>query len=195
MLIPSRLTGFSYFLRTVGFDLHMSFIGMRIDLEGFVPTMFRELIDRLSSTGFVFKKLSDLGNIGEVLRFVEETSKDEPLGSGLETAETSIRESDLHASYAAEKKGEIVAVTLVKRLGSRSAYFIYTGTKRSYRGVGLAKAVKIHSLSELKRSGVKKAYTSNSGVNIPIIRVNTALGFKVVREHLAYVLKTGLKDH
>ncbi|MEM1610895.1 MAG: hypothetical protein QXQ57_04525 [Sulfolobales archaeon] len=100
----------------------------------------------------------------------------------------------MHASYTAEKKSEIAAVALVKRLGSKSAYFIYTGTKRFYRDMGLAKAVKIHSLSELKRSGIKKAYTSNSGANIPIIRVNTALGFKVVREDLAYTLTTNLKD-
>ncbi|MEM1610896.1 MAG: hypothetical protein QXQ57_04530 [Sulfolobales archaeon] len=60
MVVPSKPVGFSYFLRIMGFDLHRGFVRMRIDLEGFMPVVFRELIDRLSSLGFVSKNYQPL---------------------------------------------------------------------------------------------------------------------------------------
>jgi GNAT superfamily N-acetyltransferase len=54
----------------------------------------------------------------------------------------------------------------------------FTGVLRSHRGRGLAKLVKAVSLRRCAEAGVKTAFTSNDGVNAPMLAVNAWLGYQ-----------------
>jgi GNAT superfamily N-acetyltransferase len=55
-----------------------------------------------------------------------------------------------------------------------------TGTRREFRGRGLAKAVKSAALRRARDAGLTDAYTSNDEVNAPMLAVNEWLGYRPV---------------
>lgn len=82
---------------------------------------------------------------------------------------------DRDASAAAiTADGEVVSFSLVARDGDR-VWSDMTGTLPAYRGRGLARTVKIVAL---RRSGARVAYTSNDETNLPMLAVNTRLGYR-----------------
>ncbi|MBV1851665.1 GNAT family N-acetyltransferase [Catellatospora tritici] len=54
----------------------------------------------------------------------------------------------------------------------------YTGVLREFRGRGLAKLAKTDSLHRAAAAGYTAAYTSNDGVNAPMLAVNAWLGYQ-----------------
>ncbi|MDI1462023.1 GNAT family N-acetyltransferase [Catellatospora sp. KI3] len=54
----------------------------------------------------------------------------------------------------------------------------YTGVLRQFRGRGLAKLAKADSLHRAAAAGFTAAYTSNDGVNAPMLAVNAWLGYR-----------------
>jgi GNAT superfamily N-acetyltransferase len=55
-----------------------------------------------------------------------------------------------------------------------------TGTRREFRGRGLAKVVKSVALRRARDAGLTEAYTSNDEVNAPMLAVNDWLGYRPV---------------
>lgn len=188
IVIPSASAILTDFLEKK-FRLISSFVRMRVYLEEFKFEVFKDHVSRLRSQGFIFNPLLELKDIDSVIRLVQETMVDEPTGLFKFSVDQVVGDADLNASYVALREGYVVAVTLVSKV-NRSAYYTYTGVKRPYRGLGIAKALKALSLNMLKEEGIKKAYTSNNKINIPIMRVNTSLGFKIVREYLAFLYES-----
>ncbi|MDR7538498.1 MAG: GNAT family N-acetyltransferase [Armatimonadota bacterium] len=52
-----------------------------------------------------------------------------------------------------------------------------TGTRRAYRGRGLALALKLRTVEYARRGGYREIRTWNDSLNAPMLHINTALGF------------------
>ncbi len=52
-----------------------------------------------------------------------------------------------------------------------------TATRREYRGRGLARAIKLRTIEYAKAHGYREIRTWNDSLNMPMLRINSALGF------------------
>lgn len=52
-----------------------------------------------------------------------------------------------------------------------------TGTRRAYRGRGLALALKLRTVDYARRHGIREIRTWNDSLNAPMLHINVALGF------------------
>ncbi|GIJ28642.1 GNAT family N-acetyltransferase [Micromonospora qiuiae] len=86
---------------------------------------------------------------------------------------------DRAASTGAEVDGELVAISLVKRDGTRM-WSDYTATVPAFRGRGLAGLVKLAALHRAAARGVTVAYTGNDAANAPMLAINNRLGYRQV---------------
>ncbi len=66
-----------------------------------------------------------------------------------------------------------------------------TGVLPSYRGQGIAKALKVYSALRAKELGFSMIYTGNDTRNAPMLAINTALGF--VRKSGGWTMKCSLE--
>ncbi|MCX5202194.1 GNAT family N-acetyltransferase [Streptomyces sp. NBC_00237] len=66
-----------------------------------------------------------------------------------------------------------------------------TGVRRDFRGLGLAKAVKVHSLRKARAAGFRLAITSNDDANGPMRAVNTWFGYEHGTTEVEYVRSLG----
>jgi len=190
IVVPSALAGvLDRYLCSRGFALRNRFYRMSMMLDEFDIGVALELRSRLEGLGYTF---TDVGSVHpeDLLKLVSETLRDEPTGvqrpeeeaARLLSSEWTLRNASVVALYA----GKPVAATFVQGFASKVAYFAYTCVDRDHRRRGLAKAVKALALAELKRLGYVKVSSNNNAANEPMVRVNRALGFKVVREQLGY---------
>ena len=62
-----------------------------------------------------------------------------------------------------------------------------TGTRRAYRGRGLAKLVKNDSLHRARAAGYTDAYTGNDADNAPMLAVNTWFGYEICATEVRHV--------
>lgn len=86
---------------------------------------------------------------------------------------------DDDASLAALVDGELVAMTMIRidRESGRAKNNL-AGTRRDYRGRGIATALKSHSLARAAELGVTIVLTDNEERNAPMLAVNTKLGYR-----------------
>jgi RimJ/RimL family protein N-acetyltransferase len=59
-------------------------------------------------------------------------------------------------------------------------YTAYTGTRRSARGRGIARALKYQSLAQAIEVGYTRVRTSNDAENPPILHINAEMGYRLV---------------
>ncbi len=86
---------------------------------------------------------------------------------------------DQHASLAAFVGDELAAVTMLRiDEPSGRAQNNLTGTRRAFRGRGLARLLKSRSLHLAGRRGATIAITDNDETNAPMLAVNTTLGYR-----------------
>ncbi|MEL7974283.1 acetyltransferase [Isoptericola sp. F-RaC21] len=90
-------------------------------------------------------------------------------------------------AFGAVVGADLVAMTVVDVDGDR-AETDFTVVSRSWRGRGLAAAVKALSLGTLAAAGVRRFRTGGSSENRAIIAVNEALGYVRDEEWLTLVL-------
>jgi GNAT superfamily N-acetyltransferase len=87
--------------------------------------------------------------------------------------------ADDDASLAAYVDGELAAVTMLRiDRPSHRAQNNLTGTRRAYRGRGLARLLKTHSLHRAARAGATIAFTDNDETNAAMLAVNRGLGYR-----------------
>ncbi|HEV2010591.1 MAG TPA: hypothetical protein VGS17_06135 [Candidatus Limnocylindria bacterium] len=67
----------------------------------------------------------------------------------------------------------------------------YTGTARSVRGRGLARALKCQTVAQAIALGVKHLRTNHDGENTPILHLNEAMGYHRIRGHIELLKKVG----
>ncbi|WP_037670375.1 GNAT family N-acetyltransferase [Streptomyces griseus] len=116
-----------------------------------------------------------------------ETVADEPSDVGAEFTdyEAWIEETwrrpllDLDLTTVAVAEGRPVAFTLAQTDGLTRYSTGMTGTARAFRGRGLAKLTKTHSLHRARARGYTDAYTGNDTGNGPMLAVNTWLGYEI----------------
>jgi GNAT superfamily N-acetyltransferase len=87
--------------------------------------------------------------------------------------------ADDEASLAAYVDGDLAALTMLRvDRPSRRAQNNLTGTRRAYRGRGLARLLKTHSLHRAARAGAIIAFTVNDESNAAMLAVNRELGYR-----------------
>jgi GNAT superfamily N-acetyltransferase len=92
---------------------------------------------------------------------------------------------DLDASTVAYDGDRIVAFTELRVVGDRAQHG-FTGTRRDYRGRGLATVVKSVALRAAAARGVTRVTTSNAEENASMRAVNAKLGFTPIGEHVIF---------
>lgn len=84
---------------------------------------------------------------------------------------------DRGASILALRDGRIVAETITAPHGPGIAYTNFTGTDRQERGKGLALALKLRAIAELKRQRARLSGTTNDQANAAMRGINERLGY------------------
>lgn len=94
---------------------------------------------------------------------------------------------DADLSTVAVVDGAVAAVVIVQTDGEGRYWSGGTGTRRAYRGRGLAKATKARSLHLARAVGLHTAYTSNDDGNLPMLAVNRWLGYEPCGTEWRYI--------
>ncbi|WP_344630416.1 GNAT family N-acetyltransferase [Streptomyces glaucosporus] len=85
---------------------------------------------------------------------------------------------DRALTSVAVAEGRVAAFTAAQTDGRGRYWSGMTGTRRAYRGRGLARAVKLHSLVRARAAGCTEAFTGNDAANAPMLAVNARLGYR-----------------
>ncbi|MEU5715209.1 GNAT family N-acetyltransferase [Streptomyces sp. NPDC020403] len=83
--------------------------------------------------------------------------------------------------------GEVAAFSAARTDGSARYSSAMTGTRRAFRGRGLAKLAKNHSLHRARAAGYTDAYTGNDAGNGPMLAVNAWFGYTVRATEVRHV--------
>ncbi|WP_225838307.1 GNAT family N-acetyltransferase [Streptomyces sp. NK08204] len=94
-------------------------------------------------------------------------------------------------TMAAVVDGRPVAFSVAYTDGHGHYATAMTGTARAYRGRGLAKLAKVHSLYRARAAGVTEAFTGNDTGNDPMIAINKWLGYETCATEVRYVRELG----
>ncbi|GHE01875.1 GNAT family N-acetyltransferase [Streptomyces alanosinicus] len=98
---------------------------------------------------------------------------------------------DLDLTVAACVEGRPVAFSVAYSDGGTRYSTAMTGTAQAFRGRGLAKLAKIHSLYRARAAGVTEAFTGNDGGNAPMIAINKWLGYEICATEVRHVRELG----
>jgi GNAT superfamily N-acetyltransferase len=94
---------------------------------------------------------------------------------------------DQDASLVAFVGDELAALTMIRiDEPSGRAQNNVTGTRRAFRGRGLARLLKTHSLHLAAQRGTTIAITGNDETNAPMLAVNTRLGYRPFSRRLEW---------
>jgi GNAT superfamily N-acetyltransferase len=91
-------------------------------------------------------------------------------------------------SFVALVDGEAAALSLLTAdPESGRAMSWMTGTRRAYRGRGLALAVKLASIQWAAANGITRMLTLNDATNAPMLAVNRRLGYESIGRRLEWL--------
>lgn len=94
--------------------------------------------------------------------------------------------TDAESTVLAFDGEQAVALAWMDRVADR-AWSSLTGTRREYRGRGLARLVKIAALGRARERGAVAAFTNNDATNAPMLAVNSRLGYRPYTEQYTFV--------
>ncbi|MBZ9713326.1 GNAT family N-acetyltransferase [Deinococcus multiflagellatus] len=176
------------FFQAAGFRNAWQSWGAHLDLTAFDPAPFEPLQERLFLAGYEPERLSStapesdwaavfaLHELGLRDRPRNPTTTPDPL-SPERLRETIVREE---AAFVTRLGGEIVALTRLSLRGPE-VDSEDTVTHPAHRGRGVATALKAHALGWAKAEGHTHAGTGGTVLNLPMLRVNTRMGYRVER--------------
>ncbi|MGW7660858.1 GNAT family N-acetyltransferase [Streptomyces sp. NPDC054756] len=98
---------------------------------------------------------------------------------------------DLGLSSVAVADGRPVAFSLAHTDGTARYATAMTGTARAFRGRGLARLVKSHSLHRARAAGYEEALTGNDSDNAPMLAVNRRFGYEIRATEVRHVRELG----
>ncbi|MFG3260128.1 GNAT family N-acetyltransferase [Streptomyces sp. NPDC048172] len=78
--------------------------------------------------------------------------------------------------------GEVAAFSVAQTDGRERYWSGMTGTRRPFRGRGLARLAKLDSLRRARAAGIRHAFTGNDATNAPMLAVNRRFGYTAVGE-------------
>ncbi|MDX3850580.1 GNAT family N-acetyltransferase [Streptomyces sp. AK02-01A] len=87
--------------------------------------------------------------------------------------------------------GRIASFTAAHTDGDTRYASGMTGTLRAFRGRGLAKLAKIHSLRRARAAGYTDAFTSNDADNGPMLAINRWFGYEICATEVRHVRALG----
>ncbi|MGW1375846.1 GNAT family N-acetyltransferase [Streptomyces sp. NPDC002446] len=87
--------------------------------------------------------------------------------------------------------GEIASFSLAATDGLGRHASAMTGTRRAFRGRGLARLAKTASLRRARDHGCTEAFTGNDAANTPMLAINQRLGYRPYTEEWRYVRQLG----
>lgn len=185
---------FKHFAQKHGFEEKRHSIGMHLDLTRWDDSVYDELISRLLSQGMEFTSMQALGNTEEAQRKlyhlndcagldIPHTEK-EHIWDTFEDFQKSVCQQPWY-NPAGQKvvidhaTGEFVAMSAVSaEEGSSSAYNLFTGVERKYRGRSLGLAVKATALRFARdEMHAVEVYTHHNDENDPMIHIDRKLGY------------------
>jgi GNAT superfamily N-acetyltransferase len=83
--------------------------------------------------------------------------------------------------WVAREGDEMVGLSVIGFPPARGVpWTFFTGTSRTVRGRGVARALKHETLAQAIALGVERVRTNNDGENAPILHLNTELGYQMV---------------
>lgn len=85
--------------------------------------------------------------------------------------------------------GEVAAFTAARTDGATRYATAMTGTRRAFRGRGLAKLAKTDSLRRARAAGYTEAFTGNDAGNAPMLAVNRWFGYEICASETRYTRK------
>ncbi|MFI0981561.1 GNAT family N-acetyltransferase [Streptomyces sp. NPDC021093] len=90
-------------------------------------------------------------------------------------------------TLAVTDDGTVASFSLAHTDGETRYLSGMTGTRRDFRGLGLAKAAKHDSLVRARAAGYREAFTSNDDVNGPMLAINKWFGYEHGNTEVEYV--------
>ncbi|MGW7411875.1 GNAT family N-acetyltransferase [Streptomyces sp. NPDC054863] len=94
-------------------------------------------------------------------------------------------------TLAVTDDGTVASFSLAHTDGETRYLSGMTGTRRDFRGLGLAKAAKHDSLVRARAAGYREAFTSNDDVNGPMRAINKWFGYEHGNTEIEYVRTLG----
>ncbi|MGP3685028.1 GNAT family N-acetyltransferase [Streptomyces sp. IBSNAI002] len=85
--------------------------------------------------------------------------------------------------------GAVAAFTAARTDGGTRYATAMTGTRRAFRGRGLAKLAKTASLHRARAAGYTEAFTGNDAGNAPMLAVNEWFGYEICASETRYTRK------
>jgi RimJ/RimL family protein N-acetyltransferase len=162
----------------------------RLDVRHATLDNLAERRERLSARGIRIARLAELPPDDALLHALhavtEETEADipsvEPFGGhGFEAWRSRyIERSGMSPEWiwVALDGNQPVGVAYLRRYTDEVASNSYTGVARAYRGLGIARTLKLEQVEWAQQHGVQAIYTGNDGNNAPMLAVNIALGYE-----------------
>ncbi|MFJ9409875.1 GNAT family N-acetyltransferase [Streptomyces sp. NPDC101393] len=98
---------------------------------------------------------------------------------------------DLDLTSVVTVRGEVAAFSLAVTDGLGRYVSGMTGTRRAFRGQGLARLAKTASLRRARDAGCTEAFTGNDAANAPMLALNTAFGYRSFAAEWRYVREPG----
>ncbi|MFD9498631.1 GNAT family N-acetyltransferase [Streptomyces sp. NPDC060035] len=83
--------------------------------------------------------------------------------------------------------GAVAAFSVAETDGLTRYWSGMTGTRRAFRGRGLAKLAKNDSLHRARAAGYRDAYTGNDAENGPMLAINTWFGYEICATEVRHV--------
>ncbi len=183
------------FFGAAGFRNAWQSWGAHLDLTAFDPERFRALEEKLFMQGYEVERLTSLdADWGEFYALHQQGEAGvprNPTTTSLPLESTELRrliEAE-EAAFVVRCGGKIVALTRLT-LGERKPGGLVqlhevenelTATHSAHRSRGLATLLKAHALAWAGAQGYTQASTGGTVLNLPMLRVNTRLGYAVER--------------
>lgn len=177
-------------VQEAGFQIVHRLFESTLNLPDWDPAPWLGLVAAVESTGIRFVSQAELGTSPEALRPLwaasSQMSLEVPFNEHrqplpFETWHRLFTENPHQTAdgvFLALDGEEIVGVTMVAWTDSGALYNEFTGVDRSYRGRGIALALKVKALQWAKSTGAPYIRTNNHSVNGPMLAVNAKLGYK-----------------
>ncbi len=183
-------------LGRLGFQQVWERIESRLDPKTVDLSAYADLDASLKTQGIQIATLASLGE-EDRLRKLYELDKglmgDVPFGQAVTFPEfeqwlketSSDPRFDPSLIWIALKDGEWIALSSLEKLGD---FFVIgmTGVKKEYRGLGLAKRLKLEGVRHALSQGGLEIRTFNDHVNEAMLNMNYSMGFKRFRSRLRF---------
>lgn len=191
----------NHILQKHGYEQEMKFWESRLPLASFDPRPYAGHIERVLAKGVQIVTLRQLMDQGDAYKLplyeaMKEMSRDVPRPdeytpvSFEEWVKGNLEGHNLlpEGYFIAMHTGDIVGVSNLWAGAERDV--LYTGltaTRRDYRRMGIALALKLRAIEFARQRGTRELRTGNETRNRPMLNINEALGFVKQPVWVSYV--------